>query len=180
MIAFPIPKVYQQFRDVWARDREGLLAAYLGQEVSFVPNLLPEQAVQLTAEETLRILRGRLGSQVDDALAHTGPGPAPSLPSPVAVEPDGNWLKTSNMVGVNVRTIGSFWNVVKYALTLPRALDSIHLLPIWEPGVVGSLYGISSWQINTEFFSQELAAACPALNTVGKLLRDRPGPAPLL
>ncbi|MEJ2736688.1 MAG: hypothetical protein P8189_24505 [Anaerolineae bacterium] len=171
MIAFPIPKVYQQFRDVWARDREGLLAAYLGQEVSFVPNLLPEEAVQLTAEETLRILRGRLGSQVDDALARTGSGPTPSLPSPVAAEPDGSWLKTSNMVGVNVRTIGSFWNVVKYALTLPRALDSIHLLPIWEPGVVGSLYGISSWQINTEFFSQELAAACPALNTVEKQLR---------
>jgi hypothetical protein len=171
MITFPVPKVYQQFRDVWARDGDSLLGAYLGQEVSFVPNLLPEQAVELTAEETLRILRGRLGGQVDDALAHTGPGPVPSIPSPVAAESDGSWLKTSNMVGVNVRTIGSFWNVVKYTLTLPQALDSIHLLPIWEPGVVGSLYGISSWQINTEFFSQELTAACPALNTVEKQLR---------
>jgi hypothetical protein len=171
MTVFPVPKVYRQFGDIWVRDRESLLGAYMGRRVSFVPNLLPEQAVQLTAEETLRILRGRLGSQVDDALAHTGPEPAVSIPSPVAAEPDGSWLKTSNVVGVNVRTIGSFWNVVKYALTLPRALDSIHLLPIWEPGVVGSLYGISSWQINSEFFSRELAAACPALDTVEKQLQ---------
>ena len=170
MTSFPVPKVYQEFRDVWTRNRESLLGAYIRQELSFVPNLLPEQAVQLTAEETLRILRGRLGSQVDDALAHTSPESTPFILSPVATEPDGGWLKTSNMVGVNVRTIGNFWNVVKYALTLPRVLDSIHLLPIWEPGVVGSLYGISSWQINTEFFSQELAAACPALNTVEKQL----------
>lgn len=171
MTSFPIPKVYQQFRDVWAQDRESLMGAYRGLEMSFVPNLLPELAVQLTAEETLHVLHGRLGSQADHALADTSPDAAPPIPSPVAAEPDGSWLKTSNMVGINVRTIGSFWNVVKYALTLPQALDSIHLLPIWEPGVVGSLYGISSWQINTEFFSQELLAACPALNTVEKQLR---------
>jgi hypothetical protein len=171
MTAFTVPKVYQQFRDVWARDRKSLLDAYIGRQVSFVPNLLPEQALQLTAVETLRILRARLGSQVDDALAHTGPAPTPSIASPVTSEPDGSWLKTSNVVGVNVRTIGSFWNVVKYALTLPQALDSIHLLPIWEPGVVGSLYGISSWQINSEFFSPELATASPALDTVERQLR---------
>ena len=28
MIAFPVPKVYQQFRDVWARDRESLLGVF--------------------------------------------------------------------------------------------------------------------------------------------------------
>jgi hypothetical protein len=67
--------------------------------------------------------------------------------------------------------VGSFWNVVKYALTLPAALDSIHLLPIWEPGVVASLYGMSSWQINPEFFSPELAVACPELDTVERQLR---------
>jgi hypothetical protein len=54
---------------------------------------------------------------------------------------------------------------------LPRFQDSVHLLPIWEPGVVGSLYGISSWNINTEFYSRELAAACPALDSVEAQLK---------
>ena len=61
------------------------------------------------------------------------------------------------MVGVNVRTLGSFWNVVKYAMTLPDCQSAIHLLPIWEPGVVSSLYGIAGWNLNREFFSSELA-----------------------
>ncbi|MFN2292283.1 MAG: hypothetical protein ACK2UC_13905, partial [Anaerolineae bacterium] len=63
------------------------------------------------------------------------------------------------------------WNVVKYALTLPEAQDSIHLLPVWEPGVVGSLYGISSWLINREFYSEEWAEAFPALDTPEKQLK---------
>ena len=75
------------------------------------------------------------------------------------------------MVGVNVRTINNFWSVVKYSLTLPAAQNAVHLLPIWEPGVVGSLYGMSSWRINVEFFSQELADHLPHLDTVEKQLR---------
>ncbi|MEM1214368.1 MAG: hypothetical protein AAGJ82_01690, partial [Bacteroidota bacterium] len=74
-------------------------------------------------------------------------------------------------VGVNVRTVQSFWNVVKYALTLPASQSSIHLLPIWEPGVVASLYGMASWQINPEFYSSELASLVPQLNTVERQLR---------
>jgi hypothetical protein len=75
------------------------------------------------------------------------------------------------MVGINTRTIGSFWNIVKYTLTVPKLQDCIHLLPIWEPGVVGSLYGISSWQINTEFFSDELAEVHPQLDSAEKQLK---------
>ena len=75
------------------------------------------------------------------------------------------------MVGINVRTLGSFWRVVNYSLTLPALHDSIHLLPIWEPGVVGSLYGMVSWQINPEFFDVDLARYVPALDTVEKQLK---------
>jgi hypothetical protein len=171
-----VPKVYQEFWDSWERRKETLVAAYYDQRVSFVPNLLPEQAVQLTAEDTLGILSRRLGARLDDALQNADPGlPAsampPSIRSPVLDQPDGSWLKRSNMVGINVRTIGSFWNVIKYVLTIPQAQDAIHLLPIWEPGVVGSLYGISSWHINSEFFSEELAEACPELDTVERQLK---------
>ncbi|HMQ55001.1 MAG TPA: hypothetical protein PKD98_23170 [Anaerolineae bacterium] len=173
------PKVYQEFLDAWADSsrRQSYLEAYQTGRQTFVPHLLPELAVTLSAQETLDILRCRLGSTLDLALdpAHTDPDSSVELPaplrSPVADLPDGSWLKRSNMVGINVRTVGSFWNIIKYALTLPAAQDSIHLLPIWEPGVVGSLYGISSWQLNPEFFSAEVAEAVPGLDTIEKQLR---------
>jgi len=37
--------------------------------------------------------------------------------------------------------------------------------------VVGSLYGISSWNLNTEFYSLELAKAVPELDTVDRQLK---------
>ena len=46
------------------------------------------------------------------------------------------------MVGINVRTVGTLFNVIKYALTIPVGEglhNAIHLLPLWEPGVVGSM-----------------------------------------
>ena len=169
-----VPVTYEAFRETWARDRERLVAAYVEGRTSFLPNLLPETAVQMRAAEALRILHARLGPAVDLALEHAvsdGTAPLPdALRSPAAGRPDGAWLKASNTTGINVRTVGSFWNVVKYALTLPAAFDSIHLLPIWEPGVVASLYGMSSWQINPEFFSRELAEAAPGLDTVERQL----------
>jgi hypothetical protein len=171
-----VPKVYQGFRDRWTHDREGLVAPYLRGQASFVANLLPEQAIGMTTAEALRILRGRLGTSLDEAIRCAEPEcPADQMPtgiqSPVLGRPDGAWLKTTNMVGINVRTVGSFWGVVKYALTLPKVQDSIHLLPVWEPGVVGSLYGISSWLINREFYSEEWAEAFPALDTPQKQLK---------
>lgn len=171
-----VPRVYQEFRDLWEQDRDTLLGAYETHKQSFVPYLLPERAVRLTAEDTLEILRRRLGDKLDLCLADTDRDAPPTsrpqpIHSPVQGRPDGTWLRSSNMVGINVRTIGSFWNVVKYVLTLPHAQNSVHLLPIWEPGVVGSLYGMSSWQINTEFLSQELAKACPTLHTVERQLK---------
>jgi hypothetical protein len=75
------------------------------------------------------------------------------------------------MVGINVRTVGTFAEVVKYTLTLPAAFDSIHLLPIWEPGVVKSLYGPSGWGFNTEFFSTGMAELHPHLDTVERQIR---------
>ncbi len=175
-LRYDVPKVHHGFLDAWARDRQNLLAPYLQGRLSFVPNLLPSQAVSMGTVEALEILRGRLGSRVDDAIECSDPElpieqmPA-SIQSPALGHPDSTWLKTSNMVGINVRTVGSFWNVVKYALTLPQCQDSIHLLPVWEPGVVASLYGMSSWLINREFYSQEWAEAFPSLDTPERQLK---------
>lgn len=173
-----VPKTYQEYQHNWQWQQTPLKQRYFKGDNSFVPNLLPEKALSFGVVDTMQILRGKFGDAIDTALSaeYTDPNfPISELPeilqSPVRQQGDGTWLKRSNMVGINVRTVGSFWNVVKYALTLSDIQDSIHLLPIWEPGVVGSLYGMSSWNINREFFSLELVVAFEHLNTVEKQLR---------
>ncbi len=177
-MAIHVPRVFRGFYDAWEQHQADFVAAYATGETSFVPNLLPETALGLSADSVLTILKGRLGDRVDAALAreHTDPEvPAAELPpgiaSPVADWPDGRWLKTSNMVGVNVRTVQTFWNVVKYLLTVPGPIDSVHLLPIWEPGVLDSLYGMASWRLNSEFYDAELAGEVPHLDSAEAQLR---------
>lgn len=153
--------------DVWRQNHYVFKEKYQSHGTSYIPYLLPEIAVQLNVYEILEILQRRLGSDVLQKALN----PNETIDSPVKHYSDGTWLKKSNMVGVNVRTIGNFFNVIKYTLTVPKSQDSVHLLPIWEPGVVGSLYGVTSYNINTEFFSHELANAIPSLNTVEKQLK---------
>ncbi|MBN2113987.1 MAG: hypothetical protein JW785_07670 [Acidimicrobiia bacterium] len=174
----PAPADEAGLRAAWEQHGPRYLEAYATGEVAFLPYLLPEAALGFDAPRTMEILRSRLGDAVAVALAPESTDPddplePPPLPirSPVADRPDGTWLQRANLVGVNVRTVGSHWNLVKYALTLPAACDAIHLLPIWEPGVVRSLYGQAGWAINDEFFSPELAAAVPHLTTVERQLR---------
>jgi len=177
-VTFPVPRVYRGFHDAWEQNEADYVSAYAAGKTSFLPNLLPETALDLPADSVFTILKGRLGDRVDAALAreHTDPDvPAAELPpeiaSPVAGWPDGRWLQTSNMVGINVRTVQTFWRVVKYLLTVPGSIDSVHLLPIWEPGVVDSLYGMASWRLNSEFYDADLAAAVPHLDSAEAQLR---------
>lgn len=152
--------------DLWRQNHYIYKDKYTSHQTSYIENLLPEIAVQLNVYEILDILQRRFGAETIQRALDINQ----HIQSPVGHYTDGSWLKKSNMVGINVRTIGNFFNVIKYALTLPKSQDSIHLLPIWEPGVVGSLYGITSFNINPQFFSQELCTAIPQLNTVEKQL----------
>jgi hypothetical protein len=162
-----MPTTLTELQADWQQNNAQYLTAYQSGRSSFIPGVLPPATLQFGVYQTLEILHKRLGSDtIRRAL-----DPNQTIESPVKGQPDGTWLKQSNMVGINVRTIGSFWNVINYALTLPASHDSIHLLPIWEPGVVGSLYGMVSWQINSEFFSTSLAQFVPALDTVEKQLK---------
>ena len=154
------------------------LASYARGDTSFAAGLRPQDAVAMPLREALEVLQQRYGEAVAVALSDEACDlhrPLATLPpavrSPRADEPDSSWLRRTNMVGVNVRTVGDYGGVIKYALTLPALLDSIQLLPIWEPGVVSSLYGIASWNLNREFFSGELHAYAPNLDTVEKQLR---------
>lgn len=152
--------------DLWRQNHYIYKDKYTSHQTSYIENLLPEIAIQLNVYEILDILQRRLGAELLQRALDTNQ----HIQSPVSHYPDGSWLKKSNMVGINVRTIGDFFNVIKYALTLPKSQDAIHLLPIWEPGVVGSLYGMTSFNINPQFYSQELATAIPQLNSVEKQL----------
>ncbi len=156
-----------------------LLDRYAAGELSFVPGVPPRRLLQMSPAEVLDLLSRRLGHEVVQQAVcaqHTDPaGEAADLPEalrgPAAPRTGGAWLRSANVVGVNVRTLGSFWDVVTYSLSLPAVQDTVHLLPIWETGVVDSLYGMSSWEINPEFYSAALADACPALDSVQRQLR---------
>ena len=162
-----MPTTIQSLHADWQRQYPAYLNEYQSGKASYVPNLLPQTAVQFSVYQTLDILQKRLGTD----LIRQALDPQQRVAPPVSGQTNGQWLRKSRMVGINVRTIGSFWNVVNYMLTLPACHDSIHLLPIWEPGVVGSLYGMVSWQINPEFYNVELARFIPTLDTVDKQLK---------
>ena len=161
------PETYDDFLQSWKNNQQAAISSYIANNQSFIPNLLPEQAVEMSAVQLAYILEKKFGQQ--DFFRALNP--KNTIISPVQTCGNGDWLKTVNMVGINVRTIDSFWNVIKYAMTMPKAQSSIHLLPIWECGVVASLYGIASWNINPEFFDEELAIAFPHLNTVENQLK---------
>ena len=153
-------------------------AAFYAGESGICLNLLPRDAVEMDCRELLTLLRRRFGESADAALSSewTDPDrPASDAPGllggPVAATGDSGWLGRTNMVGVNVRTVRDFSGVLKYTLTLSDVHDSVHLLPVWEPGVVGSLYGISSRYINPEFFSADFAAELPHLDTPARQLK---------
>ncbi|MCB0579572.1 MAG: hypothetical protein KDD10_09730 [Phaeodactylibacter sp.] len=158
---------YPSLKSHWHANASAITASYQEGKASFLPFLLPELALELTTSQVIQALSSRLGrGLVLDAL-----DPQQTIPSPLAGLRTTNWIKRTNMVGINVRTIQNFWNIIKYMLTVPEAQQSVHLLPIWEPGVVASLYGMASWNINPEFFSQELYEAYPHLDTVEKQLK---------
>ncbi|MDJ0790486.1 MAG: hypothetical protein QNJ71_01185 [Acidimicrobiia bacterium] len=159
-------------------DRHLGLEGYARGTTSFAVGLMPQHALALPLWDVLGVLTQRYGDAVTVALSDEAVDvdrPLGELPavvrSPRADEPDSRWLQRSNMVGINVRNVHDYGGVIKYAVTLPSVFDSIQLLPIWEPGVVKSLYGIASWNLNYEFFSDELYEYAPNLDTIERQLR---------
>ena len=145
--------------------------SYLSGSNSFIAHLLPTEALNLPGYQAVFLFEKKLGSAYKEAINSENTLKSPIILSENARSQYGSWLKKTKMVGINIRTIGSFWHIVKYALTLPKAQNCIHLLPIWEPGVVTSLYGVSSWEINPTFFSSEMHRVLPHLDTVEKQLK---------
>ncbi len=167
MPVLPLPENQAQYPDWWRFYGPQLTEDYTHGRTSYLRALLPAYAVQMPGVVVADILYRRLG----EAVFKQALDPQQKIPSPLEGQKNGDWLRQSKTVGINVRTIGNFYNVVKYALCLPAHVDLIHLLPIWEAGVVDSLYGMASWQINPSFFSHELLIQFPQLNTVEAQLK---------
>ena len=151
---------------------------YVNGDRSFLVGLRPQDALALPLDRVLEVLCRRHGEAVSTALSEAAvdlAAPLADLPvavrSPVAGQPDSSWLQRTNMVGVNLRTVGDLGNLIKYGLTLPAAFDAIQLLPFWEPGVVKSLYGMASWHLDGSYFSDELYAVAPHLDSIEGQLR---------
>lgn len=151
----------------WRKCQSDFKQDYILSKNTFVKSLLPEVAVQLNSVDVLNIIAAKFGQ----SFLLLALDPNKTIDSPLINEENGDWLKKTQTVGVNIRTIGNFFNLIKYALTLSSNQDTIHILPIWEPGVVGSLYGKTSWNLNPEFFSYELASIVPWLNSTEKQLK---------
>ena len=109
-----VPLSYLDFKTYWKHNAESLINQYVTGKSSFIPQLLPEDAVQVPAQAVLYWLEQRHGAMARKAL-----NPNETIESPVATHEDTKWIKSANMVGINVRTIGNFFNIIKYSLTLP-------------------------------------------------------------
>lgn len=66
-----------------------------------------------------------------------------------------SWMEQSKIIGINPRALGSYFDIVKYAMTFPE--DSIHLLPMFEQGCNKSLYAPVNFKLSNEFLDKELA-----------------------
>lgn len=76
------------------------------------------------------------------------------IKSPLAGLENTNWTKTAKIIGINPRITGTYWGIVKYAMTFPE--NAVHIMPLFETGD-GSLYVQNSWHLNKDFFDENLA-----------------------
>jgi hypothetical protein len=162
-----LPLSFEAQHNFWLQNMQPISQRYTSKQNSFLPVIHPSQIVLLPVNQVIYLLSKRYGGEtLQQCMQFEN-----NVQSPVALHTNAKWMQQNCMVGVNVRTIGSFWKLVKYALSLPNRQSAIHILPIWECGVVASLYGKASWYLNNEFFDDELYRAFPYLNTVEKQLK---------
>ena len=74
--------------------------------------------------------------------------------SPIANQKDSSWIKSAKIIGINPRIAGTYFNIVKYAMTFPE--DSIHIMPLWEDGCAGNIYARINWKLNSKWLDKEL------------------------
>lgn len=110
----------------------------------------PKDAINISFGESLQKLKSLVGIDLFNKIFDKNK----EISTPIKNNTNSNWLKQNKIIGINPRTIGTFWNIVKYAMTFPE--ESIHLLPIFECGCEGCLYSPINWKVNDEFLDENL------------------------
>jgi hypothetical protein len=111
--------------------------------------LPPEQLLNMPFDDSLNLLKERLGETTVNALLA-----GKDAPSPVAKEPDTTWFKRAKIVGVLPRVAGTYWGIVKYAMGCPE--DAFHLLPSFVAGYEGNAYALNNFRMSQEFLDPDL------------------------
>lgn len=110
----------------------------------------PKESINYSFNKTKKILTSLIGqNEVNKAFDIKI-----KYPSPVSENKDSKWLKKSKIISINPRIVGSYFNIIKYAMTFPE--DTIHILPIWEVGCEGSLYARVNWQLDDQWLDKDL------------------------
>jgi len=112
-------------------------------------NITPKECLDLSFEQSFDMLKQILPeSELKKAFDVTA-----SYPSPLVGHKNTKWSQTAKIIGINPRITGTYWGIIKYAMTFPE--NAVHIMPLWETGD-GSLYVQNSWDLNPEFFDKDL------------------------
>ncbi len=110
----------------------------------------PKKVINYSFKTTLKVLKSLIGAETLEKAFNI----EQKFPSPVEFHTNSEWLKKSKIIGVNPRIIGTYFNIVKYAMTFPE--DAIHIMPVWEKGCDGGIYARVNWQLSDEWLDKEL------------------------
>lgn len=109
----------------------------------------PQTALNWDFNTTYKALENLIGSRQVQEIFN-----GKQVAAPHSKEKNSEWLKQSKIVGINPRAIGTYLDVIKYAMTFPE--DSVHMLPLFEQGCQGSLYSPINFKLTKEFMDDEL------------------------
>lgn len=109
----------------------------------------PETALNWDFNTSIEALSNLIGKNEVQSIFN-----GKDVQSPHGNEKTSEWLQQSKVVGINPRAIGSYFDIVKYAMTFPE--DSLHLLPLFEQGCQGSLYAPVNFKLTDEFMDKDL------------------------
>lgn len=109
----------------------------------------PKEALEWSFDESIEKLSQLIGKKNLIQILN-----GKKVNSPAFKTQNSNWMNEAKIVGVNPRAIGTYFNIVKYAMTFPE--DSIHLLPLFEQGCQGSLYAPVNFKLTDEFMDENL------------------------
>lgn len=130
----------------------------------------PIDCLNLNFEQSIDILKNIIGEiKVKQAFDISK-----FIKSPIADYTNTLWCKTIKIVGINPRIVKTYWGIVKYALSFPE--QGIHLMPLFKTGD-GSLYVQNSWELNDEFFDEDLTnlgydTCCSQLKLIVNILHS--------